>query len=326
MEDVVPPMCIGTGLTLAQGINFDREGTLYCVDVYGGGIGRMLPGGALREWVNTGGGPNGSRFGPNGDLFIADCVRKAMLRFSTAQETVYAAHCDGRPFRGPNDLCFGPDGTLYFTDPTGFALAERIGAVYAVAPDGRARPLPALRAMAPCAVTLGLSRPLAQEETADHGAPSGPTVPALTWRGRARPHPSPRPWRSTLMSTRRSIRFWRHSLAVVAMVTALSVGATPRMVQAHALRAAPPQATFVFGREGGNIRPYTVTIYTDGTVTASGPVSPDAQTPCGGRGDHRRLAHAGPGRGVLCSAHPDRGPRLTRRGRTVYPHSHAARH
>jgi hypothetical protein len=37
---------------------------------------------------------------------------------------------------------------------------------------------------------------------------------------------------------------------------------------------APPQATFVFGREGGNIRPYTVAIYTDGTVTASGPVSP----------------------------------------------------
>jgi gluconolactonase len=88
--------------------------------------------------VNTGGGPNGSRFGPNGDLFIADCVRKAILRFSTAtaQETIYADHCDGRPFRGPNDLCFGPNGTLYFTDPAGSALAERIGAVYAVAPDG----------------------------------------------------------------------------------------------------------------------------------------------------------------------------------------------
>ena len=46
-------------------------------------------------------------------------------------------HCDGRPLRGPNDLCFGPDGTLYFTDPAGSSLAERIGAVYAVAPDGR---------------------------------------------------------------------------------------------------------------------------------------------------------------------------------------------
>jgi sugar lactone lactonase YvrE len=45
---------IGTGLTFAEGINFDRDGTLYCVDVFGGGIWRMPPGGELREWVNTG--------------------------------------------------------------------------------------------------------------------------------------------------------------------------------------------------------------------------------------------------------------------------------
>jgi gluconolactonase len=139
MEGVVTPVFISTGLKLAEGINFDRDGTLYCVDVYGGGMWRMPPGGELREWVNTGGGPNGSRFGPDGDLFIADCVRKTILRFSTAtaRETVYADQCDDRPFRGPNDLCFGLDGTLYFTDPAGSSLAERIGAVYAVAPDGR---------------------------------------------------------------------------------------------------------------------------------------------------------------------------------------------
>src|SRR5919199_1177980 len=138
VEGVVAPVLIGTGLKFAEGINFDRDGTLYCVDVYGGGIWRMPPGGGLREWVNTGGGPNGSRFGPGGDLFIADCGRKAILRFSmaTAQETVYADHCDGRPFRGPNDLGFGPDGMLYLTDPAGSSLAERIGAVYAIAPDG----------------------------------------------------------------------------------------------------------------------------------------------------------------------------------------------
>ncbi len=138
MEREVAPVCIGSGLVFADGINFDRDGTLYCVDVLGGGIWRKPLDGQLREWVRTGGRPNGSRFGPDGDLFIADCGRQAVLRLSTAtgRETIYADRCDGRSFMGPNDLCFGPDGTLYFTDPEGSSLDQRIGAVYAVAPGG----------------------------------------------------------------------------------------------------------------------------------------------------------------------------------------------
>jgi sugar lactone lactonase YvrE len=57
VEGVLAPVFIGPGLKFAEGSNFDRDGTLYCVDVFGGGIGRKPPGGALREWVNTGGGP-----------------------------------------------------------------------------------------------------------------------------------------------------------------------------------------------------------------------------------------------------------------------------
>jgi len=135
------PVRIGTGLVFAEGVNVDRDGTLYCVDVEGGGIWRMPPGGDLREWVRTGGGPNGSRFGPEGDLFVADCGRRAVLRLSTATGAgaVYADRCDGWPFRGPNDLCFGPDSVLYVTNPGGSSLRQRIGAVYAVAPDRTVR-------------------------------------------------------------------------------------------------------------------------------------------------------------------------------------------
>lgn len=132
------PVLIGRGLAFAEGVNFDRDGVLYCVDVEGGGIWRRPPDGELREWVNTGGGPNGSRFGPGGDLFVADCGRREILRLSTstADISTYAADCDGEPFRGPNDLCFGPDGTLYFTDPAGSSPQQRSGAVYAAAGDG----------------------------------------------------------------------------------------------------------------------------------------------------------------------------------------------
>lgn len=137
MEGVIAPVLVGTGLVFAEGVNFDRDGTLYCVDETGGSVWRMPPGGELRPWVETG-GPNGSRFGPGGDLFIADWRRKAILRLSTATgaESMYADAYDGQPFNGPNDLCFGPDGTLYFTDPRGSSLAHRGGAVYAVALDG----------------------------------------------------------------------------------------------------------------------------------------------------------------------------------------------
>jgi len=110
MKTVAAPVLIGRGLVFSEGVNFDRDGTLYCVDVQGGGVWRMPPGGELREWVHTGGGPNGSRFGPEGDLFVADCGRTAILRLdtSTGGIIVYADQYAGRPFNGPNDLCFGP--------------------------------------------------------------------------------------------------------------------------------------------------------------------------------------------------------------------------
>ncbi len=138
MKTTFDPVCVGAGLTFTEGINFDRDGTLYCMDVFAGKIWRMPLGGELREWVTTGGYPTGTRFGPGGDLFVADGGRHAILRFAVAagEETVYVDHYEGQAFLGPNDLSFGPDGSLYFTDPEGSSLDQRIGAVYAVNPDG----------------------------------------------------------------------------------------------------------------------------------------------------------------------------------------------
>lgn len=138
MKTLADPVLIARGLRFAEGINFDRTGTLYCVDLEGGSVWRMPPGGALQEWLSTGGRPNGSRFGPGGDLFVADRGRRAILRLSTTAGSiaVYADRWEGQELSGPNDLCFGPDGLLYFTDPEGSSLSRRTGAVYAVAADG----------------------------------------------------------------------------------------------------------------------------------------------------------------------------------------------
>jgi len=135
MSNSALPVLVARGLGFAEGVNFDREGTLYCVDIPGGAICRLQPDGSLTAWVRTGGRPNGSRFGPDGDLFVADCGNRSILRVSTITGafTVYADQCDGHPLAGPNDLCFGPDGTLYFTDPEGSSLGNPIGSVYAVA-------------------------------------------------------------------------------------------------------------------------------------------------------------------------------------------------
>lgn len=138
MLTAATPVLAERGLAFAEGINFDRDGTLYCVDWIGGGIWRRPPDGPLHEWIRTGGNPNGSRFGPGGDLFVAECGCRAILRLSTTtgHVTIYANRCDGEPLLGPNDLCFAPDGTLYFTDPGTSSLGDRYGTVRAVTPDG----------------------------------------------------------------------------------------------------------------------------------------------------------------------------------------------
>lgn len=140
MNTGVAPVLVGTGLVFSEGVNFDRDGALYCVDVTDadGSIWKLPVGGSFAPWVRTGGHPNGSRFGPDGDLFVADCGRNAILRIALAGGaiSVLADAWEGQSFRGPNDLCFGPDATLYFTDPGGSDLAQRIGSVYALPPGG----------------------------------------------------------------------------------------------------------------------------------------------------------------------------------------------
>ena len=58
--------------------------------------------------------------------------------------------------------------------------------------------------------------------------------------------------------------------ALVLLVVLAATSAAPETV----VGAGTAQASFAFGRTGGNIEPFTVTIARDGSVTTKGPVHP----------------------------------------------------
>ena len=136
MEREVAPVFIGSGLIFAEGINFDRDGTLYCVDVPGGGIWRLPPGGALRRYslnpargyeelaplatlspARSGpdpAGPDGIAFGADGNLYVAH-FNADVVRVIAPDGTFVASLPAGGPT--PTNIAFWGD-SLYVTEGT----------------------------------------------------------------------------------------------------------------------------------------------------------------------------------------------------------------
>lgn len=123
-----------------EGPNFDSNGHLWSVDYKGGNIVEVA-GGACRIVANTGGMPNGSRFHPDGRLFIAD-ARRGLLIFDPHDRsiTVRAATVAGKPIVGGNDLVFDKGGGLYMTVVAGASALRPTGMVVYLAPGERDEP------------------------------------------------------------------------------------------------------------------------------------------------------------------------------------------
>lgn len=97
---------------------------------------RLDGGRDVRFFVNTStesivGIPAAIAFGPDGDIFVTDEGRRAIVRISSEGvcEDLITSYRGDR-INGPNDLSFAPNGDLYFTDPWGSSRARPIGAVY----------------------------------------------------------------------------------------------------------------------------------------------------------------------------------------------------
>ena len=122
-----------------EGPAFDRDGTLWVVDIPWGRLFRIAPDGSMECALDYDGNPNGLAFHRDGRLFIADAA-KGILAFDPrtgALETILD-HVLLQPFRGLNDLTFADNGDLYFTDQGQTGLHDPTGRVFRLrADDGR---------------------------------------------------------------------------------------------------------------------------------------------------------------------------------------------
>lgn len=129
---------IVSGVRGPEGPAIDAQGRLHLVSAEDASIIRVSSEGDLSQIATTDGRPNGLLFNKNGEMFVADAKRKAILRIGSNGKTeVFVDEFTGTRFGGPNDLCFLPNGDLLFTDPIRRPQPDpAISPVYRVTPDG----------------------------------------------------------------------------------------------------------------------------------------------------------------------------------------------
>lgn len=160
MHDAV----IATGLEFPEGPVWDRDGSLYVVEIRGGRIQKIAPDGTMSVFARPGGGPNGAALGPDGTLYVTnnggfnwhnnlpigpapdyETGRIERIDKNGTVQRIYTS-CEGTPLSAPNDLVFDAEGNFYFTDPihrnpqireTPGTLTKRQGNVYYASPDGK---------------------------------------------------------------------------------------------------------------------------------------------------------------------------------------------
>jgi gluconolactonase len=130
---------IASDLAFPEGPVMLPDGGLLVVEIARGCITRIGPGGRKSIIAETGSGPNGAAFGPDGHLYVCNNGGFAWRRvdgrllvagqpddysggriervnIETGKVDVLYTSCDGHQLRGPNDIVFDRHGGFYFTD------------------------------------------------------------------------------------------------------------------------------------------------------------------------------------------------------------------
>ena len=120
-----------------EGPSFDRQGSLWCVDIPFGRIFRISAKGEWELAVQYDGWPNGLKIHKDGRIFIADYRRGLMVldpksgRIESLLATAFS-----ESFKGLNDLHFADNGDLYFTDQGQSGIADPSGRVWRFRTNG----------------------------------------------------------------------------------------------------------------------------------------------------------------------------------------------
>lgn len=152
---------IASGLQLPEGPVALADGSLVVVEILGGCLTRIHPGGTKQRIAEVGGGPNGAAIGPDGCGYLCNnggsaWVERDGRRVPIAEapqdahpgsiqrvdldsgrvDTLYTA-VNGRALRAPNDLVFDAHGGFWFTDyGKVYPCSRDRGAVYYARADG----------------------------------------------------------------------------------------------------------------------------------------------------------------------------------------------
>ena len=126
---------LADGLRFPEGPAFAADGSLWCVELKGGGLCRWRDGILTR--IATGGEPNGIAIDRHGQVWFCDAGQRSVRVHDPRDGSTCTAveRIDGAELGKPNDLAFDTAGNLLFTCPNDGRQDPR-GYVCCLGPDG----------------------------------------------------------------------------------------------------------------------------------------------------------------------------------------------